>query len=153
MPKQLLKFCALVLCLCIICAALLNFQIAGTSKSQRQLSLLDNDVAAQFDWVAILEQLPQYKQKIVSKVILVNKDIKQAQLSDGKIIGIVLDPPKSVLLYVAQSESLVPLQLTLGEGWLDNWLIKKINADSVVWFDSQSQQSYTQLLFNDANDQ
>jgi hypothetical protein len=150
MPKPLLKLCGFILCLCAVISLLLNYQIANKSKPQRQLSLLDDNIVSQFDWIAVLEQLPQYRQQVVINAAPDNKLKRQSQLSDGKIIGIVLDPPKFILLFVDNSDSFAPLQLTLGEGWLDNWVIKKINADSVVWFDSQSQKSYIQRLFNDA---
>jgi hypothetical protein len=150
MPKQLIILSVVVLCLCAIGGSLVSFQTSAPPKSQREFTLLDSKTFSQLDWVAVLSQLPQYKKAVV-KTELVNTPTAVIQISDGHIIGIVVDEPKSVLIYVDQSASLEPLQLTVGEGWLTNWEIKRINVDSVEWFNQSNQQSYKQMLFNNSH--
>lgn len=155
MPKQLTVLSLIILSLCAIGSSLLNFQTAGALKSQREFALLDGETFKQIDWIAILSQLPQYKKVEINADTISadpnNTQIADVQISDGHIIGIVVGQPNSVLVYVDQSDSLEPLQLTVGEGWLPNWVIKQINPDSVEWSNQLTQQSYTQMLFNHSN--
>lgn len=150
MPKQMVRFCVIIFCLCAIGSSLINFQIANAPKSQRKLTLHDSKTFSQLDWIAVLSQLPQYK-KAEEKTESINTQTVELQISDGHLIGIVADEPNSVLIYVSQSDSLEPLQLTVAEGWLTNWVIRRINADSVEWFNQLNQQSYKQMLFNNSN--
>lgn len=64
------------------------------------------------------------------------------------MVGIVVGEPASILLYANSMESLEPLQLRVGEGWLKGWIIEAINADTVEWVNTDTQQTYTQMLFN-----
>ena len=150
MPKQLILVSAIILCLCAIVSAIVNYQTAVPPKRQRELALLDSDPIKQIDWIWVLSQLPQYKKvEIISESN--SAEIVEVNISDGQIIGIVTDGQASVLIYLNQTNEQQPVLLGVGEGWLTHWVIKKINADSVDWFNQQTEQSYKQMLFNHSN--
>jgi hypothetical protein len=147
MPKQLIFVSAIVLCLCAIISSLVNFETVGLPKSQRELTLLDIQPFNQIDWRAVLSQLPQYK-KVEMKTEPNKLSVPEIRISDGQIIGIVVDDPASVLIFLSHTKNQEPLMLSVSEGWLTNWVIKQINADSVDWYNNLTQQSYKQPLFN-----
>jgi len=41
-----------------------------------------------------------------------------------------------------------PFELKEGESWLQNWFIQTINADTVLWINQQTEQTYLQTLFS-----
>jgi hypothetical protein len=148
MPKQLLLLSVLVLCFCAIVSPLMNFQSAGSTKGPREFTLSDSETFNQIDWVDILSQLPQYRKQAPIDVNSVISSSPEVEISDGIVVGIVVGEPASILLYANSMESLEPLQLQVGEGWLKGWIIEAINADTVEWVNKDSQQTYTQMLFN-----
>lgn len=149
MPKQLFLLSVLVLCICAIVSPLMNLQSAGVTKGPREFTLSDSETFNQIDWVDILSQLPQYQKEAP---IDVNSDTPnsspQVKISDGIVVGIVVGEPASILLYANSMESLEPLQLQVGDGWLNGWIIEAINADTIEWVNTETQQTYTQMLFN-----
>jgi len=127
----------------------MNHRTASTAKKVREIPIINSTGFQINNWVTILERVPQYKKpEIAESTNQVNAEIL---ISDGQIIGIVTGKPNSVLIHINQSDTLEPLQLTVGGSWLPNWKIKQINPDSVVWFNHLNQELYTQMLFNDKN--
>jgi hypothetical protein len=130
----------------VVGSLLTNFRTTNTPKNTLEVVQYENKTFQQNDWVAILERAPQYKKaQVLESTTPVTSEV---HISDGQVIGI-LDKPSSVLIYVDQPDSLEPLLLTTGEGWLPNWIIEQIRADSVVWVNIENQESYTQFLFKD----
>jgi hypothetical protein len=152
MPRQLIFLSVVVLFLCVIGASLVNFRTAGPTKSQRELSLLAGETSDPIDWIIVLSQLPQYK-KAEMKTASIPTTAAEVHISDSRIIGIVVDKPASVLIYLNQSQEIEPLQLTVGEGWLKDWKIQKIAPNAITWVNVLSQQPYIQTLFASAEDE
>jgi len=159
MPSRLISCATSALCLSLVFAILINYEPEPLPQAQRQLSFEQIENAQQNDWQAILAALPQFKQparplteqELAAQAALLNATPKQAVISDSLLIGIIVDKPRSVLLYVQQQASLAPVQLSLGQSWLADWQLSQINADSAVWINTQTQESYTQLLFSNAS--
>jgi hypothetical protein len=156
MPSRLIYCAVIILCLSLILAILFNYESEPLAQDQRQLSFEQIENAQQNDWKNILSVLPQYKkperplteQELAAQTALLNASNKQAVISDSQLIGIIVDKPKSVLIYIQHQTSLEPVQLAIGQSWLVDWQLSQINADSAVWLNIQTQQSYTQWLFS-----
>lgn len=156
MPSRLISSAVGILCLSLFLAILVNYEPEPLPQDQRQLSFEQIENAQQNDWKNILAALPQYKkperplteQELAAQVALLNAQPKQAVISDSLLIGIIVDKPRSVLLYVQNQTNLTPVQLNLGQSWLADWQLSQINADSAVWINTQTQESYTQWLFS-----
>ena len=147
MSKKLIAICILVFCLCVIGSFLVNHRTASTVNIVRESPVINSKNTQKNDWIAILEEAPQYKKPDLEQPVV--HEVKDIHISDGQIIGIIAGNPNSVLIHIDDLETLEPLQLTEGEGWLPNWQIKQINPDSVVWSNNLNQEIYTQMLFND----
>lgn len=131
--------------ICVILSAWHNYQTASPPKEQREmLDLLSID-KAQVNWITILSQLPQYRKE--DEVKKESDILKEQQISDSQIIGIVVDNPKSVLLLIGSKTEVISHQLSVGEGWLTDWKIQKIEPDSITWVNTRNQQIYIQTLF------
>lgn len=157
MPNKLIVSAAIILCLSLLLSVLLNFESAPSLQSQRQLSFEQIEKTEQNDWQNILAALPQYKkadralteQEMAAQAERLNSAIKPPEISDAQLIGIIVDKPPSVLLFIQQT-NLEPIQLSIGQSWLTDWQLSQINADSAVWRNMQTQQLYTQFLFANA---
>jgi hypothetical protein len=149
MSKKLVILCILTFFLCAAGSSLVNHRIANTAKEVREIPIINSTGFQKNNWVAILESVPQYKKPEAE--VPINQLAAEVNISDGKIIGIIASKPNSVIIHDNQSATLEPLQLTVGQGWLQNWEIKEINPDSVIWLNNQNQELYTQMLFNDKN--
>jgi hypothetical protein len=157
MPSRLRISAAIILCLSLLLSVILNFESAPALQNQRQLSFEQIEKSAQNDWQNILAALPQYKKaeraltekELAAQTALLNSAAKQPVISDAQLIGIIVDTPPSVLLFLQQA-NIEPIQLSLGEGWLPDWQLSQINADSAIWHNIKTQQKYTQFLFSNA---
>jgi hypothetical protein len=157
MPSKLIVSAIIILCLSLLLSVLLNFESAPALQNQRQLSFEQIEKTEQNDWQKILAALPQYKkaeralteEELAAQTKRLNATIKQPKISDAQLIGIIVDKPPSVLLFIQQT-NLEPIQLSIGQSWLTDWQLSQINADSAVWRNMQTQQLYTQFLFGNA---
>lgn len=154
MPSKLIASAAIILCLSLLLAVILNFESAPSLQNQRQLSFDEIKKTAQNDWQKIISALPQYQkaeqalteQELAAQAERLNAANRQLKISDAQLIGIIVDSPRSILLFI-QQQGLEPMQLSLGQSWLPEWQLSQINADSAVWYNNQTQQHYTQYLF------
>jgi hypothetical protein len=155
MPSRPVTGALSILSLCLVLAVSSNYESEPLPEKQRQLSFEQIGKNEQSDWKNVLSALPQYKEaasalteKELAAQALLKAAPKQAIISDSQLIGIIVDKPRSVLLFIQHQASLDPVQLTLGQSWLADWQLHQINADSAVWFNIQTQQSFTQWLFS-----
>jgi hypothetical protein len=139
-------------------AVLLNVQTASPLKAKTQDTENSNQTSAHIDWRSILSQLPQYSPKKIERAATKATKISP-QISDSIIVGIVVDEPRSVFLFVplqvSGPEKTMPpsqktnevIQLTVSQGWLEDWKIERILPDSIIWLNSKTKGSYKQPLF------
>jgi hypothetical protein len=133
----------------LLLSALVNFQWAEPLKAKNQLSTQNIKLGMAIDWQSILSQLTQYipaETSIKPQVILET----ESNISDATVVGILLNKKRSVLIYNPLQEQLEPMQLKLGEGWLENWILSEIESDFVIWTNQVNNQTYTQPLFGKA---
>lgn len=136
---------AIVLLVCALLSSWINYQSPSIETKQREFLNISNQQKSKNNWVDVLSQLPQYR-----KVVEVKAEpevVQQPQISNSKIIGIVVDKPRSVLLLIDSQTETTPQQLNVGDGWLENWIIQDIAPDSITWVNTQTQQDYIQTLF------
>ena len=151
MIKPLILPSSAILLICAILATWLNYQGASPAKEQRELLDLLNEEKIQVNWLDVLSQLPQYRKP--NEVKTEPDVVREQRISESQIIGIVVDNPKSALLLIdAQKESL-PQQFGIGDGWLENWEIQKINPDAITWVNTLTQQNHIQTLFANVDDE
>ena len=156
MPNRLIIIALSILGVSLLLAVLSNYQSEPLPEKPRQFNFEQIGKNEQNDWKNILSSLPQYKkperplteQELAAQAALLNSAPKQAVISDSQLIGIIIDKPRSILLFIQQQDSLEPVQLTIGQSWLTDWQLSQINADSAVWLNTQTQQTYTQWLFS-----
>ena len=151
MIKTLLLPCSAILLICAILAAWLNYQGASPVKEQRELLDLLNEEKIQVNWLDVLSQLPQYRKP--NEVKTEPNIVREQRISDSQIIGIVVDNPKSALLLIDAEPDAMPHQLVVGEGWLKDWKIQKIEPDSITWVNTLTKKSYIQTLFANVDDE
>lgn len=157
MPSRLIASAAIILCLSLLLSVLLNFESLPLLQNQRQLNFEQTEKAIPNDWQNILAAQPQFKkaeralalteQEMAAQAERIKAANKQAKISDAQLIGIIVDNPPSVLLFIQQQANLEPIQLSIGQSWLPDWQLSQINADSAIWHNIQTQQQYTQFLF------
>lgn len=145
MIKPLILPCAIILLACALLSSWLNFQSPSAEARQRDFIDLSSQQKPKDTWADVLAKLPQYRETLEVKAV--PEVVRQPKISDSKIIGIVVDKPKSVLLLIDDQSEAIPKQLNIGEGWLENWIIRKIAPDSISWVNTLTQEDYTQTLF------
>ena len=96
------------------------------------------------DWQPILMQMSQFQTKLETKAPVI-KDV-QVKISDATLIAVIADNPQSAIILIPE-ENEQPRQLSIGEGWLNQWIIKQITADAVIWENNGNNETYTQWLF------
>jgi hypothetical protein len=158
MTKPLTIVCLIVLIASAGMAALLNFQSVEPLKEKAQRLDESKQARAQIDWRGILSQLPQYSPKKIEETSLKGSNTSP-DISDSFIVGIVADIPRSAHMHLPSqvdgAERIVSstqrtnsiVQLTVGQGWLDDWEIEQILPDSIVWQNNKTKGSYIQPLF------
>jgi hypothetical protein len=146
MPRNLIIIAAVMLSLSAIIPPMIYYQQPSPAKNAKELQQLANNPTVDIDWKSILNTLPPYKQK-TQHVEMTDIKTTETMISDAYIVGIVVDKPTSALIYVPNSSELAPLQLSVGDGWLADWVISEINVDSVSWFSKTRNESFTQMLF------
>lgn len=158
MPNRLITCASIILCLSLFLGVLVNYEAEPVPQQQRQLSFAEIEKTQSNDWQAILLSMPQYKklgppltdEELAAQAAALSATKKQATISDSLLIGVIVDKPRSVLLFIQNQANLEPIQLTVGQSWLANWQLSEITPDSAVWINTQTQQTYTQLLFSNA---
>ncbi|WP_416305723.1 hypothetical protein [Neptunicella sp. SCSIO 80796] len=149
MNKSLIIFCLPLLLFITIISVLTNYQSGQYNAEERKEASSTIREQINVNWKTVLAVLPQYKSKQAEISTVVPS--KEVHISDSTIIAIVADTPRSILLVAPEQQA--PIQLTEDEGWLANWKINTILPDSVIWINTDNQQTYEQSLFrNSQND-
>lgn len=159
MPNRLLTLAALMLCLTVLGSVLINIESEPHLTEQRQLDFDQLGDKDHYAWQAVMSLLTQFKkppkklteQELAAQAALQSKQNKQTKISDARLIGIIVDSPVAALLVIPEHQAIEPLQLTIGQSWLNNWQLETIKADSVVWLNIKTNESYTQFLFSGAD--
>lgn len=146
MNKRLIATCIVIFVIVISAALVSSLLGRGQFDATANAIVFPDDIKHEhFDWFSVLTTMPIYqtdkkdkKPQVAAKVI---------SLSDAKLVAIVSDSPKTAMLLTPESQSLSPLAIKIGEGWLENWTLKTINTDHVVWQSSVSNDTHTQYLY------
>lgn len=105
------------------------------------------------DWVGILKRVPQYyedpeKIKVVNKPAAKEKKVPKRKPIEAKLVAIILEhsAESRAGVFLLPSEA-QPITLKLGEGWLEPWELKRIDADFVVWVNREDNSELVHTLF------
>ncbi|MGS2719899.1 hypothetical protein [Paraglaciecola aestuariivivens] len=147
MAKPLLKVSLFTLFIIACLAILVNFQRVTMDHNNEQNIQTIKPSQNSIDWKTTLEQHPQFKSTTKVKQATVVED-KQQSILDAQLVGIVADEPSSVLLAIPSTTNNELTQLSLGDGWLENWTIETILPDAVIWINNKTKQTLTQSLFD-----
>jgi hypothetical protein len=150
MIKTLILPCLAILIICATLGTWLNYQIPSPAKKQREPLDFLSEQKIQVNWTNALSQLPQYKKPDQAKSA--PEIVREQQISDSQIIGIVVDNHKSALLLTDNNNKSSPQQFNIGDGWLKNWKVQSIEPDSITWVNTLTQQHYIQTLFASVDD-
>ncbi|WP_438864988.1 hypothetical protein [Neptunicella sp.] len=149
MNRRILLVCIPVVLLIVLISIVTHVQSGQYNSEEKNTTDLLSDKPIEIDWQSALQVLPQYQSKQKSPQVVIED--KPVQISDSTIIAIVADKPRSILLITPNQQT--PVQLTEGDGWLDSWIIQSILPDTVMWKNTNSNQTYQQSLFrNSPND-
>ena len=125
--------------------------------------MLSQNNTKQIEWQSIINSLPQFQTQLQQVAPEISN--RQSQITDSIIVGIVADEPSSVLLILSGSIDVSSqiiesaqitsslqntnkiVQLSVGQGWLDNWEIEQISPDSIIWLNLETKGSWQQFLF------
>ncbi|WP_188688717.1 hypothetical protein [Bowmanella pacifica] len=147
MNKRIWSIMAAGLAISVLFAIATSIRQPSVSQSQAQSATTEQHTRASFPWRDVLSNTAQFapKQTEAPKVETVEKPI--ISLSDGRLVAIVVDNPKSAQLIVPANATQGPISLSVGEGWLDNWRLLAIEKDSVTWQHNETGERHTQYLF------
>ena len=163
MPRKLVFIAVILLSSSVMISPIIYYQQPSAPKDSRELQLLTQNNTKQIEWQSIINSLPQFKKQLQQSASEINN--LPPQITDSIIVGIVADELSSVLLVLSgttdESSQLIEpaqiasslentnkiLQLSVGQGWLDNWEIEQILPDSIIWLNRETKDSWQQFLF------
>jgi hypothetical protein len=145
MPKILLIAGLLIFSIVTLVSVASNHQSSAIQFKDGLVndpSLFKNQKVA---WKTILLTTSQYQPSVTKST---NQEvIKTATvISDSTVVGIILDEPSSALLVIEGNSNVTSFKI--GEGWLENWVVESLQADTVSWLNTKNQQQYVQPLFD-----
>lgn len=119
-------------------------------ESVEDISSKEDDA---FDWKEVLEAIPTYYKQ--------PEDTNKAEASkpkpkpkpkrrptEAKLVAVVnLDVKDEAIGMFLLPRSTEPKALKVGEGWLEPWTIKELNADYVIWINAEDSNEIKQALF------
>jgi len=145
MPKTLFIAGLIILSIVTVISVASNYQSAAIQLKGDRVNSTSLSKNEKFAWKTILLTAPQYQ---TSNTKGTNQTVTKqvTEISDSTVVGIVLDEPSSALL-VIKGDNVVK-SFKIGEGWLENWVVESLQADSVNWFNTKNQQLYVQPLFD-----
>lgn len=124
--------------------------VKKTSVESREKEAADSP---KLDWVGILKRVPQYyedpeKIKVVDKPVAKEKKVPKRKPIEATLVAIILEhsAESSAGVFLLPSEA-QPITLKLGEGWLEPWELKRIDADFVVWVNREDNSELVHTLF------
>jgi hypothetical protein len=144
MPRPLIIAGSMMLCLVALSSMVFNYQSADFRLKDTRDNNIPLSENQKIGWKAILLEASQYQPTTKGSNQTIDKS--ETEISDSTVVGIILDEPNLVLLLIEGTNEIVPIKI--GEGWLNNWVIKSIKADTVSWLNTQNQQQYVQRLFD-----
>ncbi|ALS99262.1 hypothetical protein [Lacimicrobium alkaliphilum] len=152
MNSRLLLFAGSLLLLSALGGALLNLYGLPESELNADTASLSEFKRLSNDWQAVLSQLPQFVPPKKTESVVTKAEPRQPKISDGLLVAIVADKPRSAVVIVSEQNDGQPMQLAEGDSWLEPWEIDRIETDFVVWHNSQTDEQYTQTLFPQGNE-
>ncbi|NCP65641.1 MAG: hypothetical protein GW763_06195 [Paraglaciecola sp.] len=148
MPKNIRILCSVLLVISICSSVAFSLQTAKVAKEVKYAFSYDSALMEQSNWQDILNNVAQFRKVVVKSEETKTVTQREPQISDGQIVGIILGQPRSVIMMVEGQGNNFPFELKEGESWLQNWFIQTINADTVLWINQQTEQTYLQTLFS-----
>lgn len=131
----------------ILCALsiLLHIPKAEIQQTQKINYVIEKDSFPSIEWGNILRNHAQFKEKVDKQSL--TGVTSNNHISNSTIIGIITDPPQSSVIIIDKT-STSPQQFYPGDIWFDEWIVKEIKADTVLWKNTKTQKEYTQYLFD-----
>jgi hypothetical protein len=146
MSKPLVTSAIVFLVTIILMSVISNFQYANTLSKNGQRTPFNIATIEEIDWQSAMLIAPQYQPLAKQSGQNHTQEPKKAEITDTLLVGIVLDTGKSALLVLDKTNEII--NLTVGEGWLEHWVINSIQSDSITWLNNENQTQYIQPLFN-----
>ena len=106
-----------------------------------------------FNWKEVLVAIPTYyKQPEDTNKAKVTKPKPKPKPkrrpTEAKLVAVVnLDVKDEAIGMFLMPRSTEPKALKIGEGWLEPWTIKELNADYVIWINAEDSNEIKQALF------
>jgi hypothetical protein len=136
----------------LIIASLVTLISVGTNYQSADIPLKDDRVNntsvsknEKLAWKTILLTASQYQSPVTKSANQVTSK-QVTEINDSTVVGIVLDEPSSVLLIIEGDNDVKSFKI--GDGWLENWVVESLQADSINWLNTENQQTYVQPLFD-----
>ena len=150
MSSRLIGFGIVITVTCIAIATLSHWQTVNNqqddSSDNQQFATLDENE----QWREAFEKVDAYsspKPKVVNTKPKPPVKKRIPKLTDKKLIAIVEDEPKSIVLINARGGAGKMQKFQLGDSWLKPWKLHEIHSDFVVWSNTDTQQKQQQYLF------
>ena len=147
MNKVLITWASFVAIAVVLVSAANYYQTHDKASTNNAAVNTAVDRTDSFDWMSVLMSMPQYQPKTVEPSKQQTETERLPQLSDAKLVAIIVDQPTTAMLVVPSEEMSLPVGFTVGEGWLEGWTIASINADAIVWQNQNNNDTVTQYLF------
>lgn len=146
---------ALLITFALVIFSVVSNQLPSTSsvsiKSQND-ELTINEDETNIDWKETLKSIPAYfkkpEQKEVKKAKSKTKAKPKRKPNEARLIALVNlgDKKKSAGVFLLPKSNELK-SLKVGEGWLDSWTLKTVEADYVVWMNTEEKTEIRQKLF------
>jgi len=112
-----------------------------------------NEEDNKFDWKEVLVAIPVYfkppeKTKTVDTSKPTPKPEPKRMPTEARFVAVVnLDTDKEAAGMFLIPGNDQPKALKVGDGWLNQWTIKELKADYVIWINAENNSEIAQALF------
>ena len=146
--KLTILFCVLSI-VCFTFSVAIHYQSPDyVSPQQDSMRTLETSTRRSIDWLTELKIHSQFKPQL--EVKSQTELLVEHRIQDTRLIGIVRG--EKMLAIFSDPTTNKVRRINPGTGWLDNWILEKIEADHVIWRDEETNERYIQRLFKSSHE-
>lgn len=132
--------------LLLIVVAIVNSWHHAEEGEARVMTLEEIESREPLDWFPLLNGVKQFeKVEVIQDVVETEPEIVVRSPDEAVLTGILQgdEPFVSIIL----PDSLEVINLKMGEGWLEDWTLRDISKDFVIWENVNTLSTLKQDLF------
>ena len=121
-----------------------NTQAATSTKHEIQWQEVLKKIPDYFTPVEVISEAQKRAQLEKERAVII-KPPPPITIGDARLVGVVRGAsPKALII---PPKSIEPVSVSLNGVWLSPWQLQSVYADYVVWYNTETQETFTQRLF------